>query len=84
MINAVRKPKGATMEQLHETARNLTNLLACRALSIMADRAGTTAETVLATITADPQGKTANYFRDLMHVGIQAAQDHHMLTALAA
>jgi hypothetical protein len=72
------------MDQLHENAQNLANLLACMALKQMAAKADTSPETILAVIESDPNGNTSRYFRSLMETGIQAAQDSGLINKLAA
>jgi hypothetical protein len=69
-----------TDHQQHDT-QTLAAMFACRALQIMGERAGLSPDEILAIVDADPEGATAQYFRDLMQVALETTRTHAMINA---
>lgn len=57
----------------NETLANIAVLAAFEAAEMMAKKAGVTAEVIINTVLADPEGNTARYFNDLVKFAIKHA-----------
>lgn len=54
-----------------ELKANIAMVAALEALELMAKKAGTAPNEIMAVIAADPEGNTARYFSDLVHIALR-------------